>query len=65
MLDARTQQCYYDAIEYGDRLLMMYNGHIVVNVSGEEKKNLTVPQLLDLFSQASGSDEVDDKLVLS
>ena len=54
-----------DAIEYGDRLLMMYNGHIVVDVSGEEKKNLTVPQLLDLFSQASGSDEVDDKLVLS
>ena len=54
-----------DAIEYGDRLLMMYNGHIVVDVSGEEKKKLTVPQLLDLFSQASGSDEVDDKLVLS
>ena len=54
-----------DAIEYGDRLLMMYNGHIVVDVSGEEKKNLTVPQLLNLFSQASGSDEVDDKLVLS
>ena len=54
-----------DAIEYGDRLLMMYNGHIVVDVSGEEKKNLTVEQLLNLFSQASGSDEVDDKLVLS
>ena len=54
-----------DAIEYGDRLLMMYNGHIVVDVSGEDKKKLTVPQLLDLFSQASGSDEVDDKLVLS
>ena len=54
-----------DAIEYGDRLLMMYNGHIVVDVSGEEKKKLTVEQLLNLFSQASGSDEVDDKLVLS
>jgi len=54
-----------DAIEYGDRLLMMYGGHIVVDVSGEEKKNLTVEQLLNLFSQASGSDEVDDKLVLS
>ena len=54
-----------DAIEYGNRLLMMYNGHIVVDVSGEEKQKLTVPQLLDLFSQASGSDEVDDKLVLS
>ncbi len=54
-----------DAIAYGNRLIMMYNGHIVVDVSGEEKKNLTVEQLLNLFSQASGSDEVDDKMVLS
>ena len=54
-----------DAITYGNRRIMMYNGHIVVDVSGEEKKNLTVEQLLNLFSQASGSDEVDDKLVLS
>ena len=54
-----------DAIQYGDRLIMMYNGRIAVDVSGEEKKNLTVPQLLSLFSQASGSDEVDDKMVLS
>ena len=54
-----------DAIAYGNRLIMMYNGHIVVDVSGEEKRNLTVEQLLNLFSQASGSDEVDDKLVLS
>ena len=54
-----------DAIAYGNRLIMMYDGHIVVDVSGQEKKNLTVEQLLNLFSQASGSDEVDDKLVLS
>ena len=54
-----------DAIAYGNRLIMMYDGHVVVDVSGEEKKNLTVEQLLNLFSQASGSDEVDDKLVLS
>ena len=54
-----------DAIQHGNRLIMMYDGHIVVDVSGEEKKNLTVEQLLNLFSQASGSDEVDDKLVLS
>ena len=53
-----------DAIAYGNRLIMMYNGHIVVDVSGEEKKNLTVEKLLSLFSQNSGSDEVDDKLVL-
>ena len=54
-----------DAIAHGNRLVMMYDGRIVVDVSGEEKKRLTVEQLLSLFSQASGSDEVDDKLVLS
>ncbi len=54
-----------DAIAYGDRLIMMYDGRIVVDVSGEEKKNLTVEQLLGLFSRASGSDEADDKLLLS
>ena len=53
-----------DAIAYGNRLIIMFDGHVVVDVSGEEKKNLTVEQLLNLFSQASGSDEVDDKLVL-
>ena len=54
-----------DAIAYGNRLVMMYEGRIVVDVSGEDKKNLTVEQLLSLFSQASGSDEADDKLLLS
>ena len=54
-----------DAITYGNRLIMMYDGHIVVDVSGEEKKKLTVPQLLELFSKVSGSDEADDKLLLS
>ena len=54
-----------DAIEYGDRLIMMYEGRIVVDVAGEQKQNLTVERLLNLFSQASGSDEVDDKLGLS
>ena len=54
-----------DAITYGNRLIMMYDGHVVVDVAGEEKKNLTVEQLLGLFSKASGSDEVDDKMVLS
>ncbi len=54
-----------DAITYGNRLIMMYDGRIVVDVSGEEKKKLTVEQLLALFSKASGSDEADDKLLLS
>ncbi len=54
-----------DAIAYGNRLIMMYEGRIIVDVSGEEKKNLTVEHLLNLFSQASGSDEVSDKMILS
>ena len=54
-----------DAIAYGNRLIMMYDGRIVVDVSGEEKKNLTVEQLLGLFSKASGSDEANDKMLLS
>ncbi|HIS60479.1 MAG TPA: ABC transporter ATP-binding protein [Candidatus Faecousia faecipullorum] len=54
-----------DAINYGNRLIMMCEGHILVDVAGEEKKKLTVEHLLDLFSEASGSDEVSDKMVLS
>ena len=54
-----------DAITYGNRLIMMYDGRVVVDVSGEEKKKLTVEQLLNLFSKASGSDEANDKLLLS
>ena len=54
-----------DAIQHGNRLIMMYDGKIVSDVSGEEKKKLTVPQLLELFNKVSGSDEADDKLLLS
>ena len=54
-----------DAIGHGNRLIMMYNGRSVIDVSGEEKKKLTVPQLLELFSKVSGSDEASDKLLLS
>ena len=54
-----------DAIAHGNRLVMMYDGRVLLDVSGEEKKNLTVEQLLALFSKASGSDEADDKLLLS
>ena len=54
-----------DAIAHGNRLIMMYDGNIVIDVSGEEKKKLTVADLLALFSKASGSDEADDTLLLS
>mgnify|MGYP003429537310 CR=1 FL=1 len=54
-----------DAIAHGNRLIMMNEGKIIFDVSGEEKQKLTVDQLLTLFSKASGSDEVNDKLILS
>ena len=54
-----------DAIEYADRLIMMYEGRIAVDVSGEEKQKLTIPHLLGLFEQASGSALTDDKMILS
>ena len=53
------------ALELGNRTIMMDAGRVVVDISGEEKKKLTVPQLLELFSKVSGSDEADDKLLLS
>lgn len=52
------------AITYGNRLVMLYHGKIVVDVSGEEKKNLTVAQLMDLFHKNSGQALTDDALVL-
>ena len=54
-----------DAIAHGNRLIMMYEGRTVINVSGEEKKRLTVEKLLHMFAAVSGSDEADDKLLLS
>ena len=54
-----------DAIVHGNRLIMMDAGQVVVDVSGEEKKKLTVPDLLAMFSRASGSDEANDKMLLS
>ena len=54
-----------DAVAQGNRLLMMDAGHVVLDISGEEKKKLTVSDLLTLFSKASGTEANDDKLLLS
>ena len=54
-----------DAIAHGNRLIMMYEGRVVIDVSGEEKRKLTVEALLDMFSKVSGSDEADDTMLLS
>lgn len=54
-----------DAIDYGNRLIMLYEGRVILNIAGEEKKNLTVPQLLELFTRASGSEFASDRAILS
>ena len=54
-----------DAIAHGNRLVMLYDGRVVIDVKGEEKKKLTVELLLQQFSKVSGSAEADDKLLLS
>ena len=53
-----------DAIEYGDRLIMMHEGRIALDIAGEEKQKLTVEDLLAKFGQATGSAETTDKLLL-
>lgn len=53
------------AIDYGNRLIMMFDGHIVIDIQGEEKQNLTVAKLLELFKEKSGEVLKDDALVLA
>ncbi len=53
-----------DAIRYGDRLIMLHAGNIILDISGEEKKNLTVADLLEKFSVSSGSEFSSDRGLL-
>ncbi len=54
-----------DAIAYGNRLIMMHEGRIIYDVSGEEKKSLTVDALIQKFSQTSGQEFANDRALLS
>lgn len=53
-----------DAINHGDRLIMLHQGQIVLDVAGEEKNNLTVMGLLDMFQRASGDHSASDSLLI-
>lgn len=53
-----------DAIDIGNRLIMMYDGHIIYDVNGEEKKNLKVADLLKKFEEAIGEEFVNDRMLL-
>lgn len=54
-----------DAIRMGNRLIMMHEGRIIYDVSGEEKKQLKVSDLLEKFGQASGGEFANDRMMLS
>ena len=54
-----------DAINIGNRLVMMNEGRIIYDVSGEEKKKLKVADLLSKFEEVSGEDFANDRMLLS
>ena len=53
-----------DAITHGNRLIMLNDGKVILDIKGEEKKNLTVEQLLHKFGEASGEEFTSDKAIL-
>lgn len=53
-----------DAIAHGNRLIMMMDGNIILDIRGEEKKKLTVADLLHKFEEASGEEFANDKAIL-
>ena len=54
-----------DAIEIGNRLVMMHEGRVIYDVAGQEKKNLEVEDLLKKFEEASGKEFANDRMMLS
>lgn len=54
-----------DAIKHGNRLVMFHEGKIIIEISGEDKKNLTVEDLLEMFNKASGTEFANDRAILS
>ena len=54
-----------DAIAHGNRLIMMHEGRVILNIAGEEKKKLTVEDLLHQFEKVSGEEFANDKALLS
>ena len=54
-----------DAIAYGNRLIMMHEGRIILDIAGEEKKQLTVEALLAQFAKVSGDEFSNDRALLS
>ena len=54
-----------DAIVHGNRLIMMNEGHIILDIEGEEKQKLTKRDLLDKFAEVAGTQVESDEVLLS
>ena len=54
-----------DAIKHGNRLIMMNEGKIILDISGEEKKQLTKQMLMDKFAELAGTQVESDQVLLS
>jgi len=54
-----------DAIAHGNRLIMMHEGQVILDIRGEEKKKLTVEELLEEFTKASGAEFANDRALLN
>lgn len=54
-----------DAIRLGNRLIMMHEGRVIYDVAGDEKRALTVPDLLQKFEEVSGGELANDRMLLS
>jgi putative ABC transport system ATP-binding protein len=54
-----------DALKNGNRIMMMHEGNIILDVRGDEKKDLTVPDLLKMFESASGEEMLSDRMLLT
>lgn len=54
-----------DAIRLGNRLIMMHEGRVIYDVAGDEKRVLTVPDLLQKFEEVSGGQLANDRMLLS
>ena len=55
----------HQALELGNRTLMMDRGRVVFDVAGEERSSLTVDDLLDKFRQGAGKELDNDRILLS
>lgn len=53
-----------DALRFGNRLIMLHNGRVIIDVQGDKKKNLQIPDLLEMFEKASGDTMDSDRLLL-